>query len=73
MSVFTSERLSPSLDDLEKSLQNVNAMLQSTPPKPVSFIFREFLYVFNEIYRSSLSRFKHSILRVDFSSFITCF
>ena len=47
--MFTSERLSPSLDDLEKSLQNVNAMLQSTPPKPVSFIFREFLYAFNKI------------------------
>jgi len=33
------ERQSPSLDDLEKSLQNVNAMLQSAPPKPpVSFV-----------------------------------
>ena len=30
------ERQSPSLDDLEKSLQNASAMLQSTPPKPVS-------------------------------------
>jgi len=33
---FAAERQSPSLDDLEKSLQNVNAMLQSAPPKLVS-------------------------------------
>ena len=33
---FASERQSPSLDDLEKSLQNVSAMLQSAPPKQVS-------------------------------------
>jgi len=44
MSVFASERHSPSLDDLEKSLQNVNAMLQSTPPKPVSFTYSEIWY-----------------------------
>jgi len=39
---FVTERQSPSLDDLEKSLQNVNAMLQSAPPKLVNVTYFEF-------------------------------
>jgi len=44
--VSGSERQSPSLDDLEKNLQNVNAMLQSAPPKQVSFI----IFVYYEFF-----------------------
>jgi len=43
MCLSATERQSPSLDDLEKSLQNVNAMLQAAPPKPVSVIMRSSL------------------------------
>jgi len=53
MSIATErqDRQSPSLEDLEKSLQNVNAMLQSAPPappKPVGVVYWNFRYVLNK-------------------------
>jgi len=55
MFLLAIERQSPSLDDLEKSLQNVNAMLQSSPPKPVSVITRPTLHAGCRIAHFTLS------------------